>query len=238
MEAQHIDADVVRATRQRIAEARRTASEQVPEARQEADDPHYWQRVFEANAATVLGALPRVQLAPGHAVRYRFYGRRDADLLVRPFVTRAGADVSAVLKLLDWHAPPGDISPTASATQDVELLYRYFRIEETAAGAFEYWLAMQELWASQRWIHSTVLADASELSQLIARPDWRLERPVERAEPAVIRGASDGIQLAVLVHCPLERHAVTFNRIRIAPDQSIELAESLIVALGPRGLRI
>ena len=238
MEVQHIEAQFVRAARERIVEARRAASEHLPEARPDADEPHYWQAVFEANAAAVLAVLPRVQLAAGHLVRYRSYGRRGSDLLVRPFVTRAGADVSAVLNLLDWHAPPDASTPTATATQDVDLLYRHFQVEQTATGAFEYWLAMQELWASQRWIHSTVLADAAELSQLTALPDWRLERPVERVEPAVIRGGLDGTQLAVLVHCPIERHAVTFHRVRIAADQSIEFADSVIVALGPRGLLI
>jgi hypothetical protein len=237
MEVQHIDADTVRTLRQRIADARQAATADTPEARRDADDPHYWQRVFESNAAAVLAVLPRVRLAAGHVVRYRFYGRQGSDLLVRPFVVRAAADVSTFLTLLDWHAPPDTTTPTSAATQDVELLYRYFEFEPTAQGAYEYWLAMQELWASQRWIHSTVLADASELSQLTAGPHWRIDRPVERVEPAVIRGGADAsTQLAVLLHCPLERHTVTFNRVRIAPDQSIELAESLVVALGERGL--
>jgi hypothetical protein len=236
MNVEHLDPQLVRDTRERIAEARRRASESVPEGRGDADEPHYWQAVFEANAAAVLAVLPRVRLAAGHAVRYRFYGRRGSDLLVRPFVTRAGADASTLLKLLDWHAPPDATTPTGVPTQDAELLYRHFSFDLTAAGIFEYWLAMQELWASQRWIHSTVLADADELGALTSQVDWRLERPVERVEPAVIRAAADGHQLAVLVHCPLDRHTVTFQRVRIPPDQSIELAESLMVALGPRGL--
>ena len=226
----------MRVLRQRIADARRAASADIPEARNDADDPHYWQRVFEANASAVLAVLPRVQLAAGHVVRYRFYGRQGSDLLVRPFVVRAAADVSTFLTLLDWHAPPDASTPATGETQDVDLLYRHFQFEPTAVGAFEYWLAMQELWASQRWIHSTVLADAAELTQLTSHPHWRVERPVERVEPAVIRGAADGTQLGVLLHCPLERHSVTFNRVRIVPDQSIELAESLVVALGERGL--
>ena len=95
---------------------------------------------------------------------------------------------------------------------------------------------MQELWASQRWIHSTVLADAEQLAQLTAgAATGALERPVERVEPTVVRGGADGTHLAVLVHYPLSRHTVTFHRIRIAPDRSIEFAESLLVAHGPRG---
>jgi hypothetical protein len=234
---EHLDPAAVRALRERITVARRAASEGLPEARQYADDPSYWQELFERNAAAVLAALPRVRLADGHAVRYRSYGRRDGDLLVRPFVTRAGSDLTAILKLLDWHAPPDASAPTSGgASQDAELLYRYFSFEPSAAGAFEYFLAVQELWASQRWIHSTVLADAAELAQVIAGGDWRLDRPVERVEPAVVRGAADGAQVAVLIHNPLGRHAVTFHRVRIAPDHSIEFAESLLVAAGPRGL--
>ena len=45
----------------------------------------------------------------------------------------------------------------------------------------------------------------------------------------------DATQIAVLVHCPLERHMVMFHRVRIPPDQSIEFAESILVAHGPRG---
>ena len=30
------------------------------------------------------------------------------------------------------------------------------------------WVAMQELWASQRWIHSTIIADAEQFAQLTA----------------------------------------------------------------------
>ena len=54
--------------------------------------------------------------------------------------------------------------------QDVELLYRHFDFERSAAGVFEYWLAIQELWASQRWIHSTVIADAEQLAHAHRRP--------------------------------------------------------------------
>jgi hypothetical protein len=237
VQVEHVDPALVRALRDRIATARREASEATPETRRDADDAAYWQELFERNAAAVLAVLPRVRLAAGHAVRYRFYGRRDSDLLVRPFVTRAGSDLSVILKLLDWHAPPDATAPTGVATsQDVELLYRYFTFEDSAAGALEYFLAMQELWASQQWIHSTVLADADELAELTAGGDWRLDRPVERVEPTVVRGGADGIHLAVLAHNPLGRHTVSFHRIRITPDGAIEFAESLVIASGPRGL--
>ena len=99
---------------------------------------------------------------------------------------------------------------------------------------FEYWLAMQELWASQRWIHSTIITDVEQFAELTAAPEWQIERPVERVEPAVV---CDGEvrQIAVLLHCPIERHMVMFHRVRVRPDQSIEFAESILVAHGPRG---
>ena len=237
MQVEHVAPALVRGLRDRITTARREASEATPESRRDADDAGYWQDLFERNATAVLAVLPRVRLAAGHAVRYRFYGRRDGDLLVRPFVTRAGSDLSVILKLLDWHAPPDATAPTGVGTsQDVELLYRFFSFEDSAAGALEYFLAMQELWASQRWIHSTVLADAEALAALTAGGDWRLDRPVERVEPTVVRGGADGTHLAVLAHSPLGRHTVTFHRIRITPERAIEFAESLVIASGPRGL--
>ncbi|MGD9763883.1 MAG: hypothetical protein AB7V27_09240 [Candidatus Binatia bacterium] len=237
MQIEHIDASIVRDLRDRVAAARRAASEALPEERRNADDPRYWQGLFEANAHAVLQSLGRVRLAEGRVVRYRFYGRSGRDLLVRPLVTRVGTDVDGVIGLLDWHPPPDAATgPRARNDQDVELLYRHFAIEPSAEGVFEYWVAMQELWASQRWVHSTVLADAQEFSQLTSGADWRIERPLERVEPAVMTGAEDGAHLAVLVHCPLERHAVTYHRVRMAPDQGIEFAESLPVAHGPRGL--
>jgi len=97
-----------------------------------------------------------------------------------------------------------------------------------------FWVAMQELWASQRWIHSTVVADAEQFAQITLGVDWQVERPVERVEPAVIRDP-DATQIAVLIHCPIERQLVMFHRIRVPADQSIEFAESILVAHGPRG---
>jgi hypothetical protein len=235
MAVEHLSPAEVSDLNDRVARARRRASEHLPETREHADDAGYWQDVFEANAAALLGTLRRVRLSEGHVVRYRFYGRRGNDFLIRPFVARRDTDVSAMMRLLDWHAAPdaarvGD----SAARRDVELLYRHFTFEPSAAGAFEYWVAMQELWASQRWIHSTIIADGEQFSQLTCGPDWVVERPVERVEPAIIRDA-DGTQIAVLIHSPLERNMVMFHRVRIPPDQSIEFAESILVAHGPRG---
>lgn len=235
MTVDHLDAAQVNDLTARIAAARRQASEAVPESRRTADDADYWQSLFEANASAVLGALPRVSLSPGHEVRYRFYGRTGSDLRVRPFVTRTGTDVAAVLRLFDWHAAPDAGLAHGAGDRDVELLYRHFTFERSALGYFEYWLALQELWASQRWIHSTIVADAAQFAQLTGGPDWRVERPVERVEPALVSEGDDAKQIAVLVHCPIDRHTVTFHRVRIAPDQRIEYADSLLVAHGPRG---
>jgi hypothetical protein len=234
MAVEHLSAALVRDLADRIAGARRAASEQLPESRDHADDPLYWRDVFEANAAALLAALSRVHLAEGHRVRYRFYGRRRYDFQIRPFVTRAGTDLTSILHLLDWHPPPDAARAAETVARDVELLYRHFTFEPTAEGTFEYWVAMQELWASQRWIHSTIIADAEQFTQLTAATDWEVERPVERVEPAVVRDG-DATQIAVLLHCPLERHMVMFHRVRIPPDQSIEFAESILVAHGPRG---
>jgi hypothetical protein len=238
MLVEHLAPAVVDDISDRVARARRAASEQFPESRHRADDASYWQEVFEANAAALLAGLERVRLAPGHVVRYRFYGRRGSDFLVRPFVLREGSDPSAMLRVLDWHAPPDSTRATeVGAGRDAELLYQHFQFEPSAAGVFEYWVAMQELWASHRWIHSAVIADVERFTQLTATPDWKVERPVERVEPAIIR-EGDASQIAVLVHCPLERHMVMFHRIRIGPDHAIEFAESIVVAHGPRGYLI
>ncbi len=237
MAVEHLDPALVREVQARIAQARRTVSDAHPESRHAADDPSYWQALFEDHAAAVLAVLPRVRLAAGRAVRYRCYGRHGRDVRVRPFVTRAGTDVSGILALLDWHPPPDAIAaPMPHLDRDVELLYRHFTFEPTAAGAFEYWLAMQELWASQRWVYSSVLADAAELAQLTAGGEWRVERPVERVAPAILTGGGDGVHVAALVHCALERHTVTYHRVRVGLDHSVEFAESLLVASGPRGV--
>jgi hypothetical protein len=234
MAVEHLPPALVRDLADRLALARRRASEEVPESRADADDARYWQRVFEGNAAAVLGVLTRVQLAPDHVVRYRYYGRRGSDFLVRPFVVRHGTDVSAVLRLLDWHPPPDASRGERGSEPDIELLYRHFQFEPSPAGVFEYWVAVQELWASQRWIHSTIIADAEQFAELTAGADWQVERPVERVEPAVVRDAEIN-QIAVLLYCPIERHNITFHRIRVLPDRSVEFAESILVAHGPRG---
>ena len=235
MTVEHLPADTVRDLGDRVARARRAASEQLPEQRDHADDSSYWQQVFEANAAALLATLPRVQLTPGYVVRYRFYGRRGNDFCIRPFVARADTDVSSLMRVLDWHEPPdAGRGGESGSGRDVELLYRHFTVEPSVAGAFEYWLAMQELWASQRWIHSTVIVDAEHFAQITAGPDWTVERPVERVEPAVIRD-DDGSHIAVLVHSPIDRHLVTFHRVRITAQQAVVYAESITVAHGPRG---
>ena len=235
MAVEHLTPTVVREVVECLASARRSASERMPESRADADDATYWQRLFEANAAALLAALVRVRLAAGQVVRYRFYGRRGSDFLVRPFVARADTDVAPMLRLLDWHPSPDAVRPGESSSgRNVELLYRHFRFEPTAIGLFEYWVAMQELWASQRWIHSTIITDVEQFAEITAGPEWQIERPVERVEPAVVRDGEVG-QIAVLLHCPIERHKVIFYRVRIPADQSIEFAESILIAHGPRG---
>jgi hypothetical protein len=235
MAVEFIPAAHVRATTRRVEEARQRAVDRcgVPSA---SPDAEYWQAIFEATAAEVLLALPTVQITPGFVVRYRFFEQRGGDLLVRPFVARATTDVEAIRQLIDWHPAPDSValSEAQRPTQDVELLYRHCSYAPTAIGVFEYWLAMQELWASQRWAHSHVIASAVELSQITANPGWEVIHPVEAYEPAVVR-SDDVARLAVLVECPLRRFDIRLDQIEIAADHSLRYGEPVLVATGPRG---
>ena len=197
-------------------------------------DARYWEALFESNAAEVLAVLPQVTLPPDFVVRYRFFGQRDQDLLVRPFVARATTDVETVRRLIEWHAPPDSDAVARARTQDVELLYRHFTFPRTAMGVFQYWLAMQELWASQRWAHSHVIASAAELSQITAAQGWEVLHCVEAYEPAVVPSTGGG-RLAVLLQTPLRRFEITLQQIEIAADQSLRYGEPVLVASGPRG---
>ncbi|MBI4517893.1 MAG: hypothetical protein HY699_18970 [Deltaproteobacteria bacterium] len=233
MSVEFIPAADVHALRRRIEEARQRALDGhgAPAAEPQAS---YWEPLFEANAAEVLRALPQVQLAAGYSVRYRFYGQRGRDLLVRPFVARTGTDVDSVRQLLDWHAPPDSLVAAAAPTQDVALLYRHFTFCATASGVFEYWLAMQELWASARWAHSHLVASAAELSQITASEGWDVVQPIAAYEPAVVRGES-GARLAVLLQCPLGRCEITLQQIEIGADQALRYGDPVLVARGPKG---
>lgn len=93
---------------------------------------------------------------------------------------------------------------------------------------------MQELWASQRWAYSHVLASAGEFSQITANPGWEVKQPVEAYEPAVVRDGRSA-RLAVLVECPLGHFQVSLEQIDIGTDQSLRYAEPVLVATGPRG---
>ena len=134
------------------------------------DEARYWEGVLEANAALVLRCLDTTRLAPGFAVRYCFYDNRGGELRIRPFVARESTDVSGVKRVLDWHPAPDAQrrSGLLSHDQDASILYRHFSFPRSAEGVFEYWFAMQEIWAS---------------SQLGARPR-RLRR--RRARPAFV----------------------------------------------------
>jgi hypothetical protein len=126
------------------------------------------------------------------------------------------------------------VQERAAPTQDVELLYNRFSFPRTAEGYFQYWVVMQELWASARWAYSHVVASAEELTQLLQGQGWQLHREVERCEPAVVRHGN-GASLAVLIHCPLQRFEVALHRIEIDPQQAIHYEDSILVASGPRG---
>ena len=79
---------------------------------------------------------------------------------------------------------------------------------------------MQELWASQRWTHSHLIASAEELSQITAAEGWQVVFPVEAYEPAVVRSDATA-RLAVLLHCPLGRFQINLQQVDIATDQSL-----------------
>ena len=93
---------------------------------------------------------------------------------------------------------------------------------------------MQELWASQRWAYSHVVASATELSQLTANSGWQVTQPVETYEPAVVLDGRSA-RLAVLVGCPLGHFQVSLQQIDIGADQALRYAEPILVAAGPRG---
>ena len=235
MSVEFVSVTHVRAALQRVHEARHRATEHV--SLPGADpSPEYWQTLFEANASEILAALPDIVLPSGYVVRYRFFGRQGSDLLVRPFVARATTDVEGVRHLIDWHAAPDSLSFSGRhvPTQDVDLLYRHFSFPKTATGFFDYWLAMQELWASGRWTHSHVIASAAELGQITGGEGWELLHPVEAYEPAVVL-AGDSARLAVLVQCPLNRFEINLEQIDVAADNSLHYAERILVAAGPRG---
>lgn len=235
MPVEFIPAAHVRTLTRRIEESRQRAIDRCGPT-PPAPDAGYWERLFEANAAEVLVALTAVQLAAGFVVHYRFFGQRGRDLMVRPFVARAGTEVDMIRRLIDWHPPPDALASALSnhSTRDVELFYGHFSFPATAAGVFEYWLAMQELWAGQRWTHSHLIASAEELSQITAADGWQVLHPVECYEPAVVR-SNGSARVAVLMHSPLGRFEITLQQVDIAEDHSLRFAEPILVASGPRG---
>jgi hypothetical protein len=93
---------------------------------------------------------------------------------------------------------------------------------------------MQELWASQRWTHSHLIASAAELSQITAAEGWQVLHPVATYEPAVVR-SNGSARVAVLMHSPLGRFEITLQQVDIAQDHALHFAEPILVASGPRG---
>jgi len=233
MSVEFVSSAFVRDVTARIAQARQravTRSGALPAQ----PDARYWESVFETNAAEVLTELPGVTLGSGCVVRYAFFGQHGRDLHVRPFVAHRGTDVAAIRRLLDWHPPPDAINQLVVPTQDVALLYGHFAFPHTVSGIFEYWLAMQELWASAQWTHAHLIADAGELSTIASTEGWELLHRVEACEPAIVR-TDEGARLAVLVHSPLHRFTITLQQIEIGADQALRYAEPILVAAGPRG---
>ncbi len=237
MEVEALQPTDVRESLAAIATAHQTVTQDVPDSRQGGDDPDYWESILEANAAAVLERLPCAALEDGYAVRYRFFERSEAELRVRPFVARTTTDVSAVRAALIWHPPPdgGLASERMRHSRDAELLYQHFSYTPSALGAFQYWLAIQEIWASGAWVHTQVIVDHAHFAEVVSGPDWQVLREVESYEPAVVRGADASAHLATLLYSPLHRHSIAMQRIEIKPDHSVVYAEPITVAAGPRG---
>lgn len=235
MDVEYVGVDFAHDLIRRVGQARAEALrgfERIPPAGAP-DEACYWERVLEANAALVLAELRYTALAPGMAVRYRFYEMRGGELLARPFVARADVDVEPVRRVLDWHPPPD--SGRAGVTHDAELLYAHFTLERTAAGVFEYWFGVQEIWASSRWAHGRVLVTPDELGQVAARPDWRIDHVVEHSAPAVVHTAEPSSHLAVLVYTPLGTQRVTLEQVVVGADKVVRYGSPVLVAEGPRG---
>jgi len=240
MSPEFIPAEVVHDLTARIAAARETATAIASSPSHPAESAAYWEQTFEVNAASVLAVLGRVHLPPGYIVRYRFYGRHGGDLLVRPFVARSSTDVDTIRQLIDWHPPPDSVAVSlrSQATRDVDFLYRHFTFERSPRGIFEYWLAMQELWASAAWIHSRIIADEDAFLGITQREGWRVDNAPERFEPVIVADDEGGAQAAVLLYSPLGRESILLQRVQIGSDQAITLLETVPVAQGPRGYTI
>jgi len=226
----------------RVAEAR-TLALQGFERMPEPGSPRecaYWEAVLEANAAHVLSVLTHTRLREGFRICYRFYGNEGGDLRVRPFAARSGTDVAVFRRVLDWHPPPDarGHAGTVWKTRDVDLLYRHFTFPRTAEGVFEYWFAVEEIWASTYWAHARVLATPEDVAHFLSRPGWHAEQSVEHCAPAVVLDPDQGSLLAVLVYSPLGREIVTLEQVAILPDQSVRYIESVPVGVGPKGYMV
>ncbi len=234
MEVEAVAGSDVRAAAEAVDAAHRQVGAAVPAAREDADSPQHWQAILEANAAAVLASLEHVTLTAGYAVRYRFYERVDSELRVRPFVARTSTDVEAVRAALEWHPAP-DSGPAAQrGNRDADLLYRHFSFTDSALGVFQYWLAMQEIWASAAWVHSRVVADRQHFAEIVGAAEWQIERELESYQPAVVR-RPDGANLAVLLYRPLQRHSIDLHQVEIQADNGLLFSAPITVASGPRG---
>ena len=235
MAVEFVSPDFVHSLIRRIGDARADALhgfEKMPPAGA-ADEGVYWESVLEANAAHILRTLEHTHLAAGRVVRYRFYEMRGGDLRARPFVTRADSDLATIRRLLDWHPAPD--AGAVGVGRDAELLYRHFTFPRTAEGVFEYWFAMQEIWASTRWAHARVIASADELGQLTAQEEWHVEHVAEHCAPAVVNTPEGSSHLAVLVYSPVSQQRIALEQIAIGADQVVRYGEPVLVASGPRG---
>lgn len=224
----------------RIDAARNAVAREAAEVPTESEaEAAYWEEVFEEHARRVLAVLPRVRLREGREVRYRFYGKQGGDLLVRPFVASVGADVSHLRRMLAWHPAPDSMSPAERLrpTRDVDLLYGHFELPDTPEAVFEYWMAMEEIWASARWVHSVLITSAEDFSAAVAAPGWTVRDTPQSFTPLVAPEGAQALpaELVVLVRCPLGAERIELWRARIDRDGSIAFRDAVPVATGPRG---
>ncbi len=235
MDLERLDPAAIRSAISAVENAHRSVSQESDEPETDIDDPEHWQGMLEANAAAVLAALDEIRIADGYVVRYRFFERTEGDLKVRPFAARSTTDVTAVRSVLEWHPPPDSgIAAQRPSNRDAELLYQHFSFEPTAIGVFQYWMAMQEIWASAEWVHTRVVTGREDFAEIVSSGEWQVEQELETHQPAVLRN-EDGAHLAVLLYSPLRRHSIVLQQVEIRADKTVAFAAPITVASGPRG---
>lgn len=195
-----------------------------------------WERCLARHAKETLARFPHIVLRPRVRVQYRYFGEQGGEVRVRPFVAPEGFSREQAQRVITWHPAPDSMTPRERAAPhaDVELLYRHFTFPRTPTGYFDYWLVMQELWASSRWVLSSPIATKQEFEARTCAAGWEVVAACEAYEPAVVVEGNRAC-LAVLVYCPVERFEIALQRITVDERQAIQFDDPIVVARGPRG---